>query len=486
MENRHRSTAYATRLAPASILPPPSENEREAAVALALADVPVHAPAQQTAAACVSALRPLLGERLRLCVPGQPLPVVAGDDTADLELLARFPVGAGQGELWALPAVRSEAARQAVHEQLARVWRLQDAYAARELEMDRLRFQLQALQQVAHTLAAVRRTDETERLALDSIGEVFFAWWAALYRREPEGYVCRAVRSLRGESVATPLPAAMVQSLLARGEPVVTPPADAEIRDRIQAEIAVIAPLDLGDCGGGLLMLGPRMTDAPYDAHDRALLRALADASAIALRNAELLDRLRVEATIDPLTGCRNRRGFDELLELEFERARRHKRALSLVLVDIDHFKWINDALGHDAGDQALRRIGWTLRHSFRRTDGVCRFGGEEFALVFPETPEAEAMRLAERLRVLIEQLSPDEEMRTTITASLGVAVFPEDADTAAALFRAADQALYRAKGQGRNRVVAASGRGTDADAAGGTSRRHPITPTPERAPSKR
>jgi diguanylate cyclase (GGDEF)-like protein len=333
------------------------------------------------------------------------------------------------------------------------VWGVQAMRAAQASELDQLRFHLNALQQVARTLAVVRSLEETERLVLDSVGEVFFAWWAALYHTDGEQYTCRAVRSLRGESVAYAIPARVVREVASPGQPPVVPSEDAEIRDHVPAEVAVVAPLDFGDGGAGLLILGRRMTDAPYEPHDLALLRALADSSAIALRNAELHDRLRAQATIDPLTGCHNRRGFDEILELEFARARRHGKSFTLVLLDIDHFKKVNDEFGHEVGDHALQRIGRAVRHAFRPIDSACRYGGEEFVLVFPDVGKAEGMRQAERMRQLIEGLPPTSEVPRTLTASFGVASFPEDGDDQDKLKRAADRALYLAKANGRNRV---------------------------------
>lgn len=422
-----------------------------------LAAVPLNAAPKVVAGACLDAVQEVLGCTARLVVPMEPMGIAVGGGEEGLTLAVRFAGISGEAELWLSDGrVPGAGALQVLLEQLERIWAVQHARAANMAEADRLRFQLAALQQVARTLAVVRRTEETERLALDSVGEVFFAWWAALYRREEERYICHAVRSLRGESVVNALPAELVDRLVTQGGPPVAPPRDAEIRDYIHAEIALIAPLDLGEGMGGLLVLGPRMTQAEYDTHDLALLRALADSTAIALRNADLLDRLRAQATIDPLTGCHNRRGFDEMLAREVSRAQRHERPLSLVVLDIDHFKHINDALGHAAGDHALRRLGRTLRHAFRVSDGACRYGGEEFALILPETAKDEGLRLAERLRRVVEELGPDEEIARGFTISLGVAAFPDDAYDPADLFRAADRALYRAKAQGRNRVVAA------------------------------
>ncbi|MDB4948614.1 MAG: diguanylate cyclase with sensor [Gemmatimonadetes bacterium] len=426
-----------------------------AGIALAFSGVPLAGTPEQVASASVEAVRRVVRGPVSLAVPTRPVPLSAGDPRDGLSLLARFPAPGGEGELWAggdgagLP----DEARAALVEQLTRVWQIQELRAAQTLELDQLRFHLNALQQVARTLAVVRGAEETERLVLDSVGEVFFAWWAALYHTDGEQYTCRAVRSLRGESVAYAIPSRVVRAVAAPGEPPVVPGKDAEIRDHVPAEVSVVAPLDLGEGNAGLLILGRRMTDAPYEPHDLALLRALADASAIALRNAELVDRLRAQATIDPLTGCHNRRGFDEILSVEFARARRYNRPLSVVLLDIDHFKHINDDFGHEVGDHALQRIGRAVRHTFRATDSACRYGGEEFALIFPETGKEEAFRLAERLRILIEQLPPNAEVPRSLTASFGIASFPDDAVETAELLRAADRALYQAKARGRNRV---------------------------------
>ncbi|HEX5724258.1 MAG TPA: GGDEF domain-containing protein [Longimicrobiaceae bacterium] len=427
------------------------------AVVLAFASVPLLAGVDPTAAACLEVARALFGGPAALSVPTTPVPLEVGDPREGLTALARFPAPGGEGTLWARPQAGElpEAVREAVRQQLARVWQVQEHRAAQALELDQLRFHLNALQQVARTLAVVRGAEETERLILDSVGEVFFAWWAALYYTDGEQYTCRAVRSLRGESVAYAIPARVVRAIAPPGQPPVIPPEDAEIRDHVPAEVAVVAPLDFGDGEAGLLILGRRMNDAPYESHDLALLRALADASAIALRNADLHDRLRAQATIDPLTGCHNRRGFDEILALEFTRARRYERPVSLVLLDIDHFKRINDDFGHEVGDNALQRIGRAVRHTFRATDSACRYGGEEFALIFPETAKEEGMKLAERLRLLIESLPPNAEVPRSLTASFGVSAYPDDAQDPTELVRVADRALYLAKSNGRNRVEA-------------------------------
>jgi diguanylate cyclase (GGDEF)-like protein len=432
----------------------PGEWLSAAEIAHLFAAVPLVAPVDEVAAACVEAARRVARCRCSLGVPTRPVPLLVGDLREGLRPTVTFPAPGGQGELWtAEGAELPDEVSASLARHLGRVWQVQELRAASALELDQLRFHLNALQQVARTLSVVRTLEETERLVLDSVGEVFFAWWAALYHTDGEQYTCRAVRSLRGESVAYAIPAKVVREVAMPGQPPVIPGKDAEIRDHVPAEIAVVAPLDFGDGDAGLLILGNRMTEAPYEEHELRLLRALADSSAVALRNAELLDRLRAQATIDPLTGCHNRRGFDEILDLEFNRARRYNRPMSLVLLDIDHFKRVNDEFGHEAGDNALQRIGRAVRHTFRSTDSACRFGGEEFALIFPETSKDEGERLAERLRVLIETLPPNAEVPRSLTASFGVAAYPDDGRDIGALIRSADRALYLAKDNGRNRV---------------------------------
>jgi diguanylate cyclase (GGDEF)-like protein len=426
------------------------------AVALAFASVPVDGSAHRTATACVEAIRTVIAGKVRLVIPMSPVSFAAGDLDPDLALLFRFPAAAAEGELWVGSGGVPEAVRDALHVHLDRTWRAQNERAAQLVEIEQLKFQLASLQQVVRTLAVARGAEETERLILDSVGEVFFAWWAALYRSEDHTFVCRGIRALRGEAIEPRIPAALVLEAAPVGGGAVVLPESAELRRHLPRDVSVLAPLDLGDAGAGCIVLGPRLSNTDYADHDLALLRALADSSAIALRNADLVERLRKQASFDPLTGCRNRREFEEHLNSEFARARRYDRPLSLILLDIDHFKRINDDLGHEVGDHALRRIGGALCQAGRATDVVCRYGGEEFAIICPETPRDEAIRFAERLRVLIEELQPDDAMPRAITASLGVAAYPEDADGGGTLLRASDRALYQAKAMGRNRVMQA------------------------------
>ncbi len=159
-------------------------------------------------------------------------------------------------------------------------------------------------------------------------------------------------------------------------------------------------------------------------------------------------------ATSDPLTGLYNRRQFQELVEKEILRATRHLRTLILALVDIDHFKPVNDRYGHPAGDGVIRGVAQLLRHNARADQLIARIGGEEFALVYAEQSLGEAAEAAERLRRAVEaspfQLGGES---ATVTVSIGLAQWRRGMSSLADLMRAADEQLYRAKRGGRNRV---------------------------------
>lgn len=158
--------------------------------------------------------------------------------------------------------------------------------------------------------------------------------------------------------------------------------------------------------------------------------------------------------TLDGLTEIYNRRHFEETLERELQRSRRYRSPFTLVLLDVDHFKQVNDQYGHPAGDAVLRRIGAVLKSKIRTNDVAARIGGEEFALTLPGTGHAGGRALAEKLRALIadERFKSDGES-FQVTASFGVAEFSRTMVNAASLMKLADQRLYEAKRGGRNRV---------------------------------
>ncbi len=170
----------------------------------------------------------------------------------------------------------------------------------------------------------------------------------------------------------------------------------------------------------------------------------------------QVQEKLRRQATTDPLTGLGNRRQFFKEAGREIKRARRYGQPLSLVAIDLDHFKLVNDRHGHQAGDQVLVQVARAGRDTVRDTDLLARLGGEEFAVLLPETSLNQALVMAERLRQALAGVSvQDRNRKTSITASLGVAQLGDDTATVDDLLNAADRRLYRAKELGRNRVEA-------------------------------
>ncbi len=176
------------------------------------------------------------------------------------------------------------------------------------------------------------------------------------------------------------------------------------------------------------------------------------------LREARNWHKLQQDNRIDSLTGLNNRRCFDEIILKESERSERYSHPTSLIMLDLDHFKEVNDNFGHQTGDIVLKNLGKILRVEVRLSDTPCRYGGEEFAVILPETRLDEAQRIAERIRKTIAQLELftfNNDVKFNVTTSIGVAS-TEQNDTLDLVERA-DQALYHAKKSGRNQTVTAS-----------------------------
>lgn len=199
----------------------------------------------------------------------------------------------------------------------------------------------------------------------------------------------------------------------------------------------------------------PEKSDERF-AHYADLLSSAADTISLSLSNLRLRNSLRDLATRDALTGLFNRRYMEESLQRELDQAQRHQHSFAVVMLDVDHFKPLNDTYGHDAGDLMLKRIADQLVHFGRRGfDVACRYGGEEFILIVTEITRKVLNERLEGLRLEIEaqrvSFAGKDLPKTTI--SMGVAFFPDDAGSAADLVSKADQALYRAKQNGRNRI---------------------------------
>jgi len=327
---------------------------------------------------------------------------------------------------------------------------LRSVLVSRQAELDDASFQLRALRQVARLLSSVHSTEETEALVLDFMAEVFFAWWAALYRAEGDRYLPLRFRALNKQDPPLPIDRSRFDAALPAGSQVCGVD-DVGLRSLLPATTELVVPLDAGGERMAFLVLGPRMNENPYARAERELAGTLSFAAAIALKNAELVERLHNAATTDELTGLLNRRALEERLNAEISRSTRHQVRTTIVMLDLDRFKIINDTLGHAAGDRFLVLVGQLLTQQIRTMDVVGRLGGDEFVVILPMTSTEEAKVFIGRLQAGMARLAERHPEFGQATMSLGIAEAPHHGSTTAALLAAADAALYAAKRSGRN-----------------------------------
>jgi len=224
----------------------------------------------------------------------------------------------------------------------------------------------------------------------------------------------------------------------------------------------MIVPLVHGQEIVGVICVTERLEEGPFGEEDKAYMEGFADLAGQIVHNALQFRAADELATIDEGTQLFNKRHFRRVLPMEVVRAKRYKHDLTLAMIDVDHFKLYNDAMGHQAGDRALATIAQILRESFRKSDIIVRYGGEEFAVIMPETSrkEGNGVGFVDRARKGVEAAGLAFEdptgRRRVLTISGGVATLPLQAQTGEELIEKADQALYRAKARGRNCIVGA------------------------------
>ncbi len=217
----------------------------------------------------------------------------------------------------------------------------------------------------------------------------------------------------------------------------------------------LVLPLLIHERALGTLILGAKRRHAFGDSV-RPTLEVLASHLAVSLSNARMVQKLETMATTDGLTSLFNKRAMLDMAVQKIAAAARFNRRLALLVVDIDHFKRVNDTYGHDIGDVVIRGLGDVLRRQKRTTDVVARFGGEEFVVLCEQTDEKGALLLAERIRdELAKTIFRSPQGALSVTCSVGLATFPDAGDEWEPLFKAADEALYVSKRSGRNRSTA-------------------------------
>lgn len=324
--------------------------------------------------------------------------------------------------------------------------------------------QLEAINAIARQTTAVTELDQLLARFCSLLLDAFPADHVTLLLLEQGNLVLRAqcgrLSLVLHEGFVLPPGAGLSSRVLSSGQPVLcndvrqTPDYVAAV-DGVRSELCL--PLVSFGQPLGVLSLASVNTGA-FEPSDFGPLESMADICAAAIQNAIYFDQVRQLAYRDGLTGVFNRRFFETRIVEELERARRYHLEFSVLMIDLDGFKKLNDEFGHLHGDEALRRISNLLVQQSRKTDLICRFGGDEFAILLPETGADSALGAAEKLRRVIAT-SELPGVTATVSLSVGVASYPHDGDSRDAIVKAADDALYRAKQAGRNCVVATPSR---------------------------
>ena len=347
--------------------------------------------------------------------------------------------------------------------------------AAFNLMTERLRSHVQALEdsrdqlragvaRLGEALAGTHDLDRILAVVLDTAMASTRARSGAVLMREPERdeLVLAAGRNLTAggvpEQLRVPL-AAGVTGAVARSGTAVRGRAG-QGRDELPAAAGeptgvplVAVPLKSSDAVVGVLLLWDREDGEGFDDADLTTLHAFTTQATVAVDNVVLHDEARRLSVTDALTGLTNYRGFQMTVGREIERAARFSRPLALLLLDLDHFKLVNDVWGHQRGDQVLVELAGRVSAQVRDVDTLARYGGEEFVVVLAETDRHGAVHAAERIRAAVRRrpFGEPDEPPLEVTVSIGVAVFPEHGTSSSALLRRADEALYAAKDAGRD-----------------------------------
>ncbi len=338
-------------------------------------------------------------------------------------------------------------------------------------ELKRTVDELQAFNDIGRTLTSTLEAKEVLQLIMQKVSEVLRPeHWSLLLLDEPRGELyfevavgpgadrLKSARLPLGEGIAGWVARAGQPVLLeeARHDPRFTPRFEEATGLRTGSVMAV--PLRSKGRPLGVIELVNPQGGRTFTPDDLRTLSTLADYAAIAIENARAFERIRELTLIDDHTGLYNARHLYRSLEAEVARARRFGRCFSLIFLDLDRFKLVNDRHGHQVGSAVLKEVGEVLRQQLRAMDVPVRYGGDEFVVLLPEADRGQAMAVAERLRrsVVETVFQAGRGLEVRITASFGVATYPDDGATPEGLLQLADQAMYRVKETTRNGIAQA------------------------------
>jgi len=329
------------------------------------------------------------------------------------------------------------------------------------LEQHRAR-QLQAINTIAQQSTAVMDLEDLLARVCSVIQHAFQVAHVSLCLRDDGDLVLRAHQGQLTPCLPAngrlPRTAEPWSSVLATGNSVIEKDltaAPAALKLFVESASRMSIPLISFGQTLGVLTLHSDQRNAFHE-NEMQSLEAVADICASSIQNAHYVERIRQLSYLDGLTGIFNRRFFELRIVEEIERARRNGGGMAVIMADIDQFKRLNDEFGHLLGDEVLRQVSSLFHQQVRKIDVVCRYGGEEFAILLTQTSAQHAMGVAEKLRKLVEGWQFPGVPRT-VTLSLGVAAFPDHGSGRDDLIRAADNGLYAAKQAGRNRVCLAN-----------------------------
>jgi diguanylate cyclase (GGDEF)-like protein len=343
-----------------------------------------------------------------------------------------------------------------------RLLKLFDTLNKRTSELEKSQAQVEMIYENSRILASILDTNGVVKEVMRIMGTILQYPYSALILKDKWGNLYYQARSLKGNTNFHPKAINPERMELAHrvcdvGEAVHVK----DITDRQdylplseKARSIMLVPMTSHGQSIGVLVAESDNADE-FTERDVQMLSVVARSAALALENAELHKKTEELTIIDELTETYNYRYFLQKLQEEKRRALRYNLPLSLIMVDIDWFKKLNDTYGHEAGNKVLKQLSRIIKSCIRDVDIFARYGGEEFVIILPQTPQREAMTIGERIREKVENsvIDAGKAGKLTITVSVGVSSFPENGKSHEELVSVADQALYRAKGEGRNLV---------------------------------